>query len=128
MGSRWCAFVGASPVLLGLCRAPHSGQEVTSRRVKCVSDATHHLYEETVRNFQAWNRRNPGTMDLQTLDEAAERCFDFLFFDGCGPWEGHTLLHSLAFVSNVSFKLAALMELSERALQRMALHGASAVS
>ena len=42
--------------------------------------------------------RIPGTMDLHKLDKAVQRYFGFLFFDGCGLWEGGSLLHGLAFV------------------------------
>ena len=80
MDPRRCKFDGASG-----CRNFHSGQEarheasdsskqhrawkrqlfvVSSCRrqflgATCAGDATRHLYEEAVRDFTVWNRRNP---------------------------------------------------------------------
>ena len=51
-----------------------------------MGDATRRLYE-AVDDFKIWLRRNPGTMDLQAFDNAVEKYFDLLFFDGCGPRE-----------------------------------------
>ena len=87
---------------------------------KFGGDATLRLYEEALRDSKAWHRWNAGTVDLQTSDKAVERCFDFLFFDGCGLWEGRTQLYGLPFVFNVSFKLATLIERSKRAFEEWA--------
>ena len=42
---------------------------------RSVGEATRRSCEKAVRDFKAWNRRNPGTMVLRALDEAVMRYY-----------------------------------------------------
>ena len=129
MDPRWCTLDGASSVK-GHVRTrqthPSSREQRNGSSWSCQHSSwqqnlptRRRLFEETVRNFKhgSAGTQGPWTSRRWTLDKAVERYSDFLFFDGCGFWESRTLLHGLAFVLNVSFKLVTLMERSKRALE-----------